>query len=120
MLTKKIKNMKKPTLRKGAIINITARRWFDKRAGNTYHSVHVYVKSGTLEAFMDSPRTYGYGEQYLQTALGLVWERFIPCKGCQSNLPEVPARLAYFWGLKEWYKINVTVSDVPHMKDLNF
>jgi len=46
-------------------ITIDARRWFERTNGNTYHSVNVYVNN---ELIGRCPFTYGYGEQYLQTA----------------------------------------------------
>lgn len=42
-------------------------RWFDKVNGNTYHSVNITnIKTGKT---IYCPMTYGYGEQYRQTAL---------------------------------------------------
>lgn len=56
---------------------ILGKKWFDKVNGNTYHSVKIVdLESG--ETIVRTPRTYGYGEQYVQTAyeeltkLGLV------------------------------------------------
>lgn len=46
-------------------IHIEGRRWFQRLYGNTYHSVRVWV-DGELELY--SGETYGYGDQYLQTA----------------------------------------------------
>ena len=43
-------------------IHIEGRRWFK---GNTYHSVRIF-KDGAQIAFL--PYSYGYGDQYLQTA----------------------------------------------------
>lgn len=47
-------------------IHIDGRRWFQKTYGNTYHSVRIF-KDGQLIAHV--PYEYGYGEQFLQTAL---------------------------------------------------
>lgn len=52
---------------------ITAKRWFQKTYGNTYHSVLVEKVSGQgmnwKEEFIDyKPFTYGYGDHYLNTA----------------------------------------------------
>jgi len=44
---------------------IKAKRWFDKRAGNTYHSVRVYVDN-KLVAHV--PFSYGYDDRYKYTA----------------------------------------------------
>lgn len=46
--------------------HIVAKRWFQRSAGNTYHSVHIYQDDKEL-AYL--PFQYGYGEQWLQTAL---------------------------------------------------
>lgn len=46
-------------------IAIIGRRWFQKSYGNTYHTVQVLVNG--VEVFQ-SPKSYGYGEHYLQTA----------------------------------------------------
>jgi len=45
----------------------TARRWFDRRNGNTYHSVRITRHSDG--ATIACPFTYGYGDCYRQTAL---------------------------------------------------
>lgn len=100
----------KKVLKKGSIISITGRRWFDRSAGNTYHSVLVVVNGQVIgvENFK-----YGYDEGYLQTAWALIWEKFKPCKGLKPTfLP--------WWQLKEFYRINQTVSDVSRKKDLTF
>ena len=47
------------------VFTIVARRWFDKSAGNTYHSVNVYADG---ELVGRNPYAYGYGDHYLQTA----------------------------------------------------
>jgi hypothetical protein len=46
-------------------ITISARRWFDKINGNTYHSVDVFVNGKHVG---NKPFEYGYDEMYLQTA----------------------------------------------------
>lgn len=44
---------------------ILARRWFDKKNGNTYHSVRVIMIDGSERCVSFE---YGYGDAYLQTA----------------------------------------------------
>lgn len=56
---KKIENME-----------ITAKRWFQRTYGNTYHTVKVYVNNEVLESQIE----YGYGNHYLQTAAELLRE----------------------------------------------
>ena len=45
---------------------IEGRLWFDKSGGNTYHAVKIEVNGQVIKYL---PMRYGYGEQYLQTAL---------------------------------------------------
>jgi hypothetical protein len=45
---------------------ISGRLWFDKSGGNTYHAVSISANGSWL---VDIGMTYGYGDQYLQTAL---------------------------------------------------
>ena len=47
-----------------------AARWFDRSAGNTYHSVRVVRCSDC--ATIVHPMTYGYDDHYRQTALRLM------------------------------------------------
>ena len=49
-------------------IHITARRWYSKTYGNTYHSVKVYVNDDVLKCNF----AYGSGDQFLQTASELL------------------------------------------------
>ena len=49
------------------IIHINGRRWFDRRNGNTYHSVKAWADGAFL---MDCQFSYGYGDQYMQTVQG--------------------------------------------------
>lgn len=57
----------------------TAKRWFDKVNGNTYHSVRVTRnEDGKTIA---CPFQYGYGDCYRQTALyAMLKEGWIPAK----------------------------------------
>lgn len=50
-------------------IVVYGRRWFQSLCGNTYHSVVVYVGG---EKIGYEPFAYGYGDQYLQTAMDLL------------------------------------------------
>jgi len=52
-------------------LTVIANRWFDKINGNTYHSCEVYIDNKLIKRV---PFTYGYGEQYLQTALAILHE----------------------------------------------
>jgi len=52
-------------------VTIEGKRWFEKTNGNTYHSVSVYINN---ELIGRVPLTYGYGEQYIQSAFELLSE----------------------------------------------
>ena len=43
---------------------IIGRRWFARLYGNTYHKTYITINGQSVE----SEETYGYGDQYLQTA----------------------------------------------------
>lgn len=47
------------------MFTIVGKRWFDRLAGNTYHSVEVYQEEKLL---VRVPFAYGYGDGYKQTA----------------------------------------------------
>lgn len=51
---------------------IQGRLWFDRSGGNTYHGVSISANGQWL---IDIGLTYGYGDQYLQTALDFL-QRF--------------------------------------------
>lgn len=59
---------------------VEGRKWFDRINGNTYHSVTVTdVQTGKV-VFHD-PFTYGYGDQWRQTAYdGLVELKLVDAK----------------------------------------
>ena len=85
---------------------IIGRRWFQKTYGNTYHSVTVIVDGETVGT---CPMTYGYGDQYIQTAHEMLvkagefagdYSAF-----CQDRMDHRD-------------KYTITVSDVARQKDL--
>lgn len=49
-------------------MRIEAKRWFQRSYGNTYHTVKVFVNDEVLKSGI----TYGYENQYLQTAVQLL------------------------------------------------
>jgi hypothetical protein len=61
-------------------IMVLGKRWFQRSYGNTYHRVEVYVNG---ESIGISKVTYGYGEQYIQTAMAMLKE-----KGYLKSMPE--------------------------------
>jgi hypothetical protein len=54
-------------MKRTILFTATAKRWFDKVNGNTYHSVRVVRHSDGEVLFC--PFQYGYGDQYRYTAL---------------------------------------------------
>ncbi len=53
-------------------LHIEARRWFQRSAGNTYHTVKIW--RGDREP-VTLGMMYGYGEQWLQSALDWLAEQ---------------------------------------------
>lgn len=51
---------------RGTRLHIEGRRWFQRTWGNTYHSVRIW-QDGKQLVYL--PYAYGYGEQWLQTAI---------------------------------------------------
>ena len=47
---------------------VTTQRWTDRTYGNTYHAVQI-TDAKTNKTIYKSGFTYGYGDQYRQTAL---------------------------------------------------
>lgn len=62
----------------GQALHIEGRRWFQRTFGNTYHSVRIWING---EQVVCLPFQYGYGEQFLQTALDWLRE--------QGKIPDV-------------------------------
>jgi len=90
------------------VIHISGRRWFQRTYGNTYHSVTVYIDG---EKVWNSGQHYGYGEQYVQTAM-----EWLQSKGhiAMAGHYEKPRIYAERTGIK----ITTEVSDVAREKDL--
>ena len=86
--------------RKIKMIIITAKKWFQKSYGNTYHSVSVYRDSEFLGYI---PFRYGYGDHYLNTAAGIL------------GIPETELRHDI---RKNDKKYHINVIDVQRKKDL--
>jgi len=65
-------------------IQMIGRRWRDSK-GNTYHTVTVLTADGRYIG--DSPITYGYGRQFIQTGKELLKRRGF--KGKNYNITDV-------------------------------
>lgn len=93
--------MKKPTLKKGDVVLVVGRRWFDRANGNTYHTAEVFVNDKYVGK---SRMTYGYDEQYIQTAKEILLDSYKLPKGMSDTSP--------LWQLREYgVTLNKTVSD---------
>lgn len=92
-------------------IHIEGRRWFQKTYGNTYHTCSIEIDGETYY----TPKEYGYGDQYLETALswleanGYIEKREIHPNGC-TRIPN--------WQFTKDNNITYRVSDVSREKDL--
>ena len=57
------------TLSSKSMIDIQARKWFDKVNGNTYHTVKIFIENnGENDTLKTKGIVYGYGNHYQQTA----------------------------------------------------
>jgi hypothetical protein len=93
-------------------LHIEGRRWFQKTYGNTYHSVRIW-QDGKQIAYL--PYQYGYGEQWLQTALD--WMRannLLPNGGLDDKGREQYGTLY----LRETLGGTYSVIDVDRKKEL--
>lgn len=88
-------------------ITIIGRRWFQKLYGNTYHSAEIHLNG---EFYASTGKHYGYGEQFLTTAMeqlakdGIVdWKR--------GTAPTI-------WARENGISMIVSASDVRREKDL--
>ena len=96
-----------------ASIHIEGRRWFQRSAGNTYHSVRVFI-DGLLVVTI--PESYGYGEQYLETAIAWLAEAgHIPQRTRYENGSYKEAGTLY---LRETLGASYSVIDVGRERDL--
>lgn len=98
-------------------ITVIGRRWFDRRAGNTYHSVCVYVDGVNVGS---NPFAYGYGDCYRQTAHEILQAAGYYAK-TSNDLPNGSSRdySEFFSNVIDYRnKFVFSVSDVGRKKDL--
>ena len=120
---------------RGKHIVIKGRRWFDRVNGNTYHSVEVYV-NGKLVG--KEPYSYGYGDQFYQTAQDILADKgfivygrtkeLVPVKGSAGEVlyhtpKEMLNRRDAYLAFEEYKRKNrekvlVFVDDVQRKRDL--
>lgn len=88
-------------------IMVRARRWFARSYGNTYHSVTVTMPDG---AHLFAPYSYGYGEQWKDTAMDLIREHLKAERVDGERLETITQRHGFYF--------EYTVMDVERKKDL--
>lgn len=86
-------------------LRITAKRWYQRSYGNTYHVVKVIVNGDTV---LKSGVTYGYENYYLTTAANLL----------RDNGYDIPDDNIKAYSLMAKYPH--TAEDVKRQKDLIF
>jgi|688.fasta_scaffold04876_11 hypothetical protein len=89
-------------------IFIIGRRWFEKTNGNTYHTSEIYVNNNFVHKIS---MTYGYGQQYLWTALNWLKNNKYLSSISEKDNPSIFCR-------ENNIKLNHTVADVGRKKDL--
>ena len=90
-------------------IEVTARRWFQKSFGNTYHTVVIVINRGCDdESIIESPITYGYDSHFKQTT----WNHLI------ANGYDIPQDYFGFMDFLCELPIIWSVLDVDRKKDL--
>lgn len=90
---------------------IIGRRWFEKVNGNTYHSVNVWING---EHVGKVGFEYGYGEQYIQTAQGIL-EGLGYASECYENGNKKTGTQYFEKHFASWI---TNVSDVERKRDL--
>ena len=92
--------------------HVHGRRWFQRSYGNTYNSVTIY-KGGEQVAYL--PRTYGYGDYWLQRAHEWMGEHAFPeLKDRHENGAPKHNTTSYFRD----HGISYSVDDVARERDL--
>lgn len=91
-------------------------RWFDKRGGNTYHSVALSaLVNDTWVSLGKVDFEYGYGEQYTQT--GVDW--LIEHGYLEKTAPHVNGNASHYgWSYRQDNCIDISVTDVTRKRDL--
>jgi hypothetical protein len=101
-------------------VHISARKWFDKINGNTYHNVKLFIVQDDKEvSTLESGMTYGYGEGWDQTALSLFTKRY------QLTLKKYPNGNPHYSYLTRYLTdasipLTYDVVNVTRKKDLQF
>ena len=90
-------------------IAIIGRRWFQRTYGNTYHTTEIIVDGETVHV---TPRQYGYGDAYTDTAFAWLIS--------SGLIPQPPSRESHFSWIRDQLGIaySYRAIDVERQKDL--
>ncbi len=95
-------------------VEIRGRRWFQRSAGNTYHTAHAFIDGNHV---LSLPRQYGYGHQYLHSAMdALESNGLIPPRERYKNGGQ---EASHIWAQRHGINLDYSHEDVPRQKDLN-
>ena len=99
--------------------HVSARRWFQKSYGNTYHSVYLSVLlkgDNKYQTIIIEPFTYGYDRMYEQTALEMFYQAVL----CPEKQDLENVRVAYLQTACQMLGIKYSedVKDVKRKSDL--
>lgn len=72
----------KTQIKKGDVIKVEGRRWFDKVNGNTYFTAAVYLNG---EIVTKLPFEYGYESHYEDRAMHEFWKSHTAPKGFDTD-----------------------------------
>ena len=92
--------------------HIEGRRWFQRTYGNTYHSVRIYQGNALLVCL---PYQYGYGEQYIETAIQWLEDNGHIAKRERYSNGGKPSGTLY---LRETLQASYSCIDVGRQRDL--
>jgi hypothetical protein len=88
-------------------LEVRGKRWFARGAGNTYHTAQIVIDGKTVHK---TPRAYGYGEQYVQSAT-----EWLVANGHLSPIWQKRP----LWQLRDYgVHYEAGAEDVPRQKDL--
>ena len=93
------------------VTHIAGKRWFDSKNGNTYHSVTIFYADGSHDTV---PYTYGYGDQFIETALQRLEEKGEITRKQYAN----GGRQGGSFYLRETLGATYSVADVSRKRDL--
>jgi len=88
-------------------INITGRKWFQKSAGNTYHSAVIHIDGKHVHT---TGRHYGYDNQYLETAKAQLIKK--------GHIPDIGGQPLWEYCENEGIILTYQAVDVSREKDL--